>query len=63
VAVTLLIEGWDHEKAEALRLKNYVYFAMAFSFGVEMLNLALRKRMKSKTVELQEPILKNEERS
>jgi predicted tellurium resistance membrane protein TerC len=61
VAVTLLIEGWDHEKAEALRLKNYVYFAMAFSFGVEMLNLALRKRMKSKTVELQEPILKNKE--
>jgi hypothetical protein len=26
-----------------------------------MLNLALRKRMKSKTVELQEPILKNKE--
>jgi predicted tellurium resistance membrane protein TerC len=24
--------------------KGYVYFAMAFSFGVEMLNLRLRKK-------------------
>jgi predicted tellurium resistance membrane protein TerC len=58
VAVTLLVEGWDHKRAEELHLKNYVYFAMAFSFGVEMLNMTFRKRMKSKTVELQEPILK-----
>jgi predicted tellurium resistance membrane protein TerC len=26
--------------------KGYIYFAMAFSFGVEMLNLQLRKRMR-----------------
>jgi len=58
VAVTLLIEGWDSEKAHELHLKNYVYFAMAFSFGVEMLNMAFRKKQKKKAVELREPILK-----
>lgn len=56
VAVTLLVEGWDSDKAHALHLKNYVYFAMAFSFGVEMLNMVLRKKMKGKPVELQEPL-------
>lgn len=61
VAVTLLVEGWDSEKAHALHLKNYVYFAMAFSFGVEMLNMAMKKKSKSKAVELQEPIIKDEE--
>lgn len=61
VAVVLMVEGWDSDKAHALHLKNYVYFAMAFSFGVEMLNLVLRKRMKAKTVELHEPVLKEEE--
>lgn len=53
IGVVLLIEGWDAEKAHDLHLKNYVYFAMAFSFAVEMLNLQLRK--KSKPVELHEP--------
>lgn len=33
--------------------KGYIYFAMAFSFGVEMLNMRLRK--KSKPVKLHEP--------
>jgi predicted tellurium resistance membrane protein TerC len=33
--------------------KGYVYFAMAFSFGVEMLNLKMRS--KSKPVELHQP--------
>jgi predicted tellurium resistance membrane protein TerC len=33
--------------------KGYVYFAMAFSFGVEMLNMQLRR--KSKPVELHQP--------
>ncbi len=59
VAVTLLIEGWNSDKAHELHLKNYVYFAMAFSFGVEMLNMVLRKKAKAKTVELHEPIIKN----
>jgi predicted tellurium resistance membrane protein TerC len=35
--------------------KGYIYFAMAFSFGVEMLNMRLRK--KSKPVSLREPRL------
>jgi len=56
IGLTLLVEGWDHEKAEGLHLKNYVYFAMAFSFLVELLNMKLRKRM-VKPVELREPKL------
>ena len=40
----MLVEGWDAEKAHDLHLKNYVYFAMAFSFAVEMLNMYIRKR-------------------
>lgn len=38
--------------------KGYIYFAMAFSFGVEMLNMRLRK--KSKPVKLHEPQLKKD---
>jgi predicted tellurium resistance membrane protein TerC len=53
VGLVLVIEGWDHEKAEGLHLKNYVYFAMAFSFGVEMLNMRLRKSVEP--VRLREP--------
>lgn len=56
IGVVLLIEGWDAEKAHDLHLKNYVYFAMAFSFAVEILNMQLRKRA-SKPVELREPDL------
>ncbi len=54
VGVVLIVEGWDAERAHDLHLKNYVYFAMAFSFGVEMLNMQLRKRA-AKPVELREP--------
>lgn len=60
VGVILLIEGWDSERAHELHLKNYVYFAMAFSFGVEMLNMKLRKKP-SKPVELREPSMKAKE--
>lgn len=56
VSVVLLIEGWDAEKAHEIHLKNYVYFAMAFSFGVEMLNLYMRKKS-TKPVRLNEPHL------
>ncbi|MDH7464662.1 TerC family protein [Chitinophagaceae bacterium 26-R-25] len=54
VGVVLIIEGWDGEKAHELHLKNYVYFAMAFSFGVELLNMRLRRKSSkiSKPVEL-----------
>ena len=39
VGVVLIAEGFDHHVP-----KGYVYFAMAFSLGVEMLNIHMRKR-------------------
>jgi predicted tellurium resistance membrane protein TerC len=56
VGAILIVEGWDAKKAHDLHLKNYVYFAMAFSFGVEMLNMRIRKGQ-SQPVELNEPKL------
>ena len=39
--------------------KGYIYFAMAFSFGVELLNMYMRKKDKKGTpVELHQPLLK-----
>jgi predicted tellurium resistance membrane protein TerC len=62
IGLSLIIEGWDSEKSEELHLKNYIYFGMAFSFGVEMLNMVMRKRMaKGKVVQLNEPQLKRDE--
>jgi predicted tellurium resistance membrane protein TerC len=59
IGLSLIMEGWDHETAEALHLKNYIYFGMAFSFIVEMLNMVMRKRMtKKRVVELNEPVLR-----
>lgn len=61
IGLSLIIEGWDAEKAEAIHLKNYIYFGMAFSFSVEMLNLFMRKKMeKKRVVELNEPFLNEE---
>ena len=39
IGVTLIAEGLDFHVP-----KGYIYFAMAFSFGVEMLNIRLRSR-------------------
>lgn len=50
----LIIEGWNAEAAHSLHLKNYVYFAMAFSFAVELLNMRMRK--KSDPVHLRGPV-------
>ncbi len=47
IGFTLLVEGWDHASAEILHLKNYVYFSMAFSFLVELLNMKMRKKSKA----------------
>jgi predicted tellurium resistance membrane protein TerC len=59
IGLSLVIEGWDHHKAEQLRLKNYIYFGMAFSFLVELLNMTMRKKTaKTRVVELNEPVLK-----
>jgi predicted tellurium resistance membrane protein TerC len=64
IGLSLVIEGWDHEEAEKLHLKNYIYFGMAFSFGVEILNLVMRKRAtKRRTVELNEPLLKDKDQN
>ena len=60
IGLTLLVEGWNHEAADQLHLKNYVYFAMAFSFLVELLNLQLRKKS-TRPVELREPVLEENE--
>jgi predicted tellurium resistance membrane protein TerC len=61
IGLSLVIEGWNAEQAEQLHLKNYIYFGMAFSFAVEMLNLIMRKRIaKRKVIELNEPRLKKE---
>jgi predicted tellurium resistance membrane protein TerC len=56
VGFVLLVEGWAGEQAHNLHLKNYVYFAMAFSFIVELLNMRLRKTI-TKPVELRSPRL------
>jgi predicted tellurium resistance membrane protein TerC len=58
VGVVLIIEGWDSEGAHEMHLKNYVYFAMAFSFAVELLNMRLRRKT-SHPVELHKPEEKN----
>ncbi len=56
IGLSLLIEGWNAEKAHELKLKNYIYFGMAFSFIVEILNMTMTKRNKKKRkVELNEP--------
>lgn len=64
IGLSLVIEGWAHEQAEKLNLKNYIYFGMAFSFIVEMLNMAIRSRaakQKAHVVKLNEPVLRSEE--
>jgi len=62
IGLSLVIEGWDAEKAEQLHLKNYIYFGMAFSFIVEVLNLIMRKRMtKRRIIELNEPQLQKDD--
>jgi predicted tellurium resistance membrane protein TerC len=56
IGFVLLVEGWDSERSHDMHLKNYVYFAMAFSFIVELLNMRMLKKG-SKPVELREPKL------
>ncbi len=55
IGLSLVVEGWDSEKAEDLHLKNYIYFGMAFSFLVELLNMRVRNKQVKKLVELNEP--------
>ena len=60
IGLSLVIEGWASEKAEDLHLKNYIYFGMAFSFVVEILNMLMIKRQNQKVVQLDEPVLPND---
>jgi predicted tellurium resistance membrane protein TerC len=56
IGLSLVIEGWNSEKAEELHLKNYIYFGMAFSFLVEVLNMTVRRKNSHKrVVEFDEP--------
>ncbi|TLD72481.1 TerC family protein [Phragmitibacter flavus] len=48
IGVMLTIEGVAPEKAHDLHLKNYIYFAMAFSVMVEMLNIRVSAKQKKK---------------
>ncbi|HMU08860.1 MAG TPA: TerC family protein [Ferruginibacter sp.] len=58
IGLSLIMEGWNAEAAHELNLKNYIYFGMAFSFIVELLNMVMRKRMaKNRVIELNEPVL------
>jgi predicted tellurium resistance membrane protein TerC len=52
IGVLLIADGFDHHVP-----KGYIYFAMAFSVLVEMLNIRVRKKTAPKTVpvELHEP--------
>lgn len=50
IGFVLVAEGLHREIP-----KGYIYFAMAFSFGVEMLNLKMRKKHQPTQVELRRP--------
>ncbi|MEO7984526.1 MAG: TerC family protein [Bacteroidota bacterium] len=66
IGISLIIEGWDSDAAHQLHLKNYIYFGMAFSFIVEMLNMTMMSRAKKKrahVVKLNEPVLRIKEKN
>lgn len=56
VGVMLIAAGFDHEVP-----KGYIYFAMAFSVAVEMLNIRVRGRARAR-VHLHEPYAREEPR-
>jgi predicted tellurium resistance membrane protein TerC len=54
IGVVLIAEGFDHHVP-----KGYVYFAMAFSVAVEMLNIRMRRRREA-PVHLREPYTRDD---
>jgi predicted tellurium resistance membrane protein TerC len=50
IGCALIAEGLHREIP-----KGYIYFAMAFSLSVEMLNIRIRSRARAKKVELHQP--------
>ena len=57
IAVLVVVEGVHVDKIEIPT--GYIYFARAFSFAVEFINLKVRKQYKP--VELRSPNLKEED--
>ena len=55
IGVVLIADGFGHHVP-----KGYIYFAMAFSVGVEMLNIRMRKKL-VKPVDLREPYVRESE--
>ncbi len=66
IGLSLIMEGWDADAAHELKLKNYIYFGMAFSFIVEMLNMTMMskaKKTKAHVVKLNVPVLDEDEKN
>jgi predicted tellurium resistance membrane protein TerC len=62
IGISLIMEGWNADAAHEMNLKNYIYFGMAFSFVVELLNMTMMKRAaKNRVVVLNEPMLEEKE--
>lgn len=51
IGLTLIVEAFDQHVP-----KGYIYFAMAFSVGVELLNIRMRKKQPVQPVKLRERI-------
>ena len=51
IGFTLVVEGFDVHVP-----KGYIYFAMAFSVGVEILNIRVRKKRESMVIQLSKKI-------
>ncbi len=51
IGVTLIAEGFDVHVP-----KGYIYFAMAFSVGVELLNIRVRRKIKTEVIQLSKNI-------
>ncbi|MEM7801051.1 MAG: TerC family protein, partial [Chloroflexota bacterium] len=58
IGTILVMEGWNHTLAEEVGIKNYVYFAMAFSLAVEFLNIRFRSAQDSPVTLHHQPTLK-----
>lgn len=57
IGALLVIEGWNAEAAEDIHLRNYAYFAMFFSFIVELMNMRLRAKLEKPVQLHNQPVL------
>jgi len=55
IGFTLIAEGFDVHIP-----KGYIYFAMAFSVGVEILNMRVRKKREAASIQLTKKITEND---